>query len=264
VVAVAAVIAGSAAAAAAPATGPLLETVGLEKWFGGLRAVHDINFRLDAGEIRAIIGPNGAGKTTFVSMISGRLRPTVGRVVFRGRDVTPLPAHERVGLGIAYTFQIVSIFKHLTVYDNVALATQRRLMKQRLDALIFNPRSLVAETEAALAEVGLAAERGRPAGTLAHGHQRLLEIAMMLALRPALLILDEPTQGLAPDETAGLAALIRRIAARTTVLLIEHNVEVVLGLSQRVTVMNWGEVIAEGSPREIEANPEVQRVYLGR
>lgn len=242
----------------------LLETVNLEKWFGGLRAVHQVSFRLERGEIRAIIGPNGAGKTTFVSTISGRIPPTSGSVIFKGREITRLPAHERVGLGIAYTFQIVSIFRNLSAHENVALAVQRRLVRQSLDAILFNPGTLTAEVEAALAEVGLSSNDDRPAGALSHGHQRLLEISMALALRPELLILDEPTQGLAPEEIAGLAALIRRIAGNVTVLLIEHNMEVVLGLSQRVTVMNWGDIIAEGTPQEIEANPEVQRVYLGR
>jgi len=243
---------------------PLLETVNLEKWFGGLRAVHLVNFRLERGEIRAIIGPNGAGKTTFVSMICGRIPPTSGRVIFKGREITRLPAHARVGLGIAYTFQLVSIFRNLTVYENVALAVQRRLVRHPLDAIKDNHRSLTAEVEAALAEVEFTPPDDRPAGTLAHGHQRLLEVAMALALHPELLILDEPTQGLAPEEIASLGALIRRIAGNVTVLLIEHNMEVVLGLSQRVTVMNWGDIIAEGTPQEIEANPEVQRVYLGQ
>ena len=243
---------------------PLLETVNLEKWFGGLRAVHLVNFRLERGEIRAIIGPNGAGKTTFVSMISGRIPPTSGRVIFKGREITRLPAHARVGLGIAYTFQLVSIFRNLTAYENVALAAQRRPVRHSLDTIKANPRALSAEVEAALAEVGLSSADDRSAGTLAHGHQRLLEIAMALALHPELLILDEPTQGLAPEEIASLGALIRRIAGNVTVLLIEHNMEVVLGLSQRVTVMNWGDIIAEGTPQEIEANPEVQRVYLGQ
>jgi len=243
---------------------PLLETVNLEKWFGGLRAVHSVDFRLERGEIRAIIGPNGAGKTTFVSMICGRIPPTSGRVIFKGREITRVPAHARVGLGIAYTFQLVSIFRNLTVYENVALAVQRRLVRHSLDAIKDNPRALTAEVEGALAEVEFSPPDDRPAGTLAHGHQRLLEVAMALALHPELLILDEPTQGLAPEEIAGLGALIRRITGNVTVLLIEHNMEVVLGLSQRVTVMNWGDIIAEGTPQEIEANPEVQRVYLGQ
>ena len=141
---------------------------------------------------------------------------------------------------------------------------QRRLVRHSLDAIKDHPRALTAEVEGALAEVEFSPPDDRPAGTLAHGHQRLLEVAMALALHPELLILDEPTQGLAPEEIAGLGALIRRITGNVTVLLIEHNMEVVLGLSQRVTVMNWGDIIAEGTPQEIEANPEVQRVYLGQ
>ena len=242
---------------------PLLQTVGLRKAFGGLEAVRSVDFRLDRGEIRAIIGPNGAGKTTLVSMISGRISPTSGRVQFKGQDITRLPAHHRVALGIVYTFQLISIFRNLTVYENIALPAQRRLMQRAIDAVALDERTLAGHVDAALAEVGLPGAQAQIAGSLPYGHQRLLDIAMALALRPEVLILDEPTQGLAPNEIAVLSALVRRIASDVTILLIEHNMRVVLDLSQRVTVMDKGSIIAEGTPAEIEANPDVQRVYLG-
>jgi branched-chain amino acid transport system ATP-binding protein len=250
-------------AAVTPAT-PLLQTTGLSRTFGGLQAVRSVDFSLERGEIRAIIGPNGAGKTTLVSMICGRLAPTSGRVSFKGHDITALAVHQRVQLGIVYTFQIISIFKNLSVFENVALAAQRRLMRTPREHFTLDPRALDDRVETALGQVGLAGLRAQIAGALPYGHQRLLEVAMALALEPEVLALDEPTQGLAPDEITTLSALIRRIAASATILLIEHNIRMVLDLSQRVTVMNEGTIIAEGTPGEIEANPEVQRVYLGQ
>jgi branched-chain amino acid transport system ATP-binding protein len=242
---------------------PLLETRRIARTFGGLLAVAGVDFRLLPGEIRALIGPNGAGKTTLVGLISGRLAPTAGRVVFGGRDITGLPAWDRVALGIVYTFQVTSVFRGLSVRDNVGLAVQRRLMTGLLDRVALGPRALDAGVEAALRTVGLVEARDRPAGSLPYGHQRLLEVAMALALEPRLLILDEPTQGLAADEIAALSRLIHDVARRATVLLIEHNMAVVLDLASRVTVMDKGAILAEGTPREIEANADVQRVYLG-
>jgi branched-chain amino acid transport system ATP-binding protein len=242
---------------------PLLETRGLSKRFGGLEAVRGVDFRLDRGEIRALIGPNGAGKTTLVGLISGRLRATSGEVRFAGRDVTRLRAWERAVLGIVYTFQVTSIYRTLSVHDNVALAAQRPRLRTPLDWLALDRAAVAADVEAALARVGLADLRDRRAGTLAYGHQRILEVAMALALRPTLLILDEPTQGLAGDEIEAVCRLVQAIAGETTVLLIEHNMAVVLELANRVTVMDQGRILADGTPREIEAHPEVQRAYLG-
>ena len=238
---------------------PLIETRGLGRSFGGLRAVADVDFSLMPGEIRAIIGPNGAGKTTFVSLICGRIAPSEGRIELDGRDITRLPAHKRVLAGIAYTFQITSIFQKLTVYDNVALSVQRRLLaKGGLTA-----RKLDAGVRAALERVGLADRATVLAGSLAYGHQRLLEVAMGLALEPRLLILDEPTQGLSDGEIETFVALVREIAAEATVLLIEHNMQVVMELAERITVMNAGRILAAGSPDEIRADKAVQDAYLG-
>jgi branched-chain amino acid transport system ATP-binding protein len=237
----------------------LLETTAVAKRFGGLAAVDHVDFSLDQGEIRAIIGPNGAGKTTLVSLISGRLRPTSGRISFAGEDITRLKSYQRVGRGIVYTFQVTSIFRSLSCYENVALAAQRSL-----GGGLFGAEPAIAErVETALRHVNLDDRHELAAGELPYGHQRLLEVAMGLALDPKLLILDEPTQGLAPGEIASFCELIRHIASRATILLIEHNMPVVLELASRITVMDRGKIIAEGAPDEIEGNPEVQRAYLG-
>jgi len=226
----------------------LLETRALSRSFGGLKAVSGVDFTLQKGEVRAVIGPNGAGKTTFVSLISGRIAPSSGTILFEGEDVTALPAHARVKRGIAYTFQITSIYSNLTVEENVALASHRP----------GKPGSRVF-----LERVGLADRAGQVAGTLSYGHQRLLEVAMGLALRPKLLILDEPTQGLSDGEIEGFIRLVRDVAQEATVMLIEHNMPVVMELASRITVLDRGSILAEGSPAEIRANHAVQDAYLG-
>ncbi|WP_224545260.1 ABC transporter ATP-binding protein [Mesorhizobium sp. CA16] len=236
---------------------PLLTTKGLSRRFGGLRAVDGVDFALMPGEIRAIIGPNGAGKTTFVSLLSGRIRPSSGMVVFDGADITAMPAYKRVRLGVAYTFQITSVFANLTAFDNVALPVQRTLTDGRTNGQV---RSGVM---AALERTGLADRAGTLAGQLSYGHQRLLEVAMGLALKPRLLILDEPTQGLADSEIDNFIMLVREIARDATVLLIEHNMPVVMQLADRITVFNSGKILAEGTPEQIRANTEVQDAYLG-
>jgi len=245
------------------AVAPLLETEALTKRFGGLTAVNRVSLAIVPGEIRAIIGPNGAGKSTLVGIVCGRLAPTEGRVRYRGRDITATAAWERMLLGIVYTFQVTSIFKGLTCYENVALPAQRRLLRGTKRLCL--PETAVAErVRTALNAVGIEELAGRRADELAYGHQRLLELAMALAAEPQLLILDEPTQGLAEDEIERFCALVRHIARRATVLLIEHNMPVVLSLAQRISVMDAGAVIAEGTPAEIEAHPQVQKAYLGR
>ncbi|RUU54834.1 ABC transporter ATP-binding protein [Mesorhizobium sp. M2C.T.Ca.TU.002.02.1.1] len=236
---------------------PLLTTKGLSRNFGGLRAVDGVDFALMPGEIRAIIGPNGAGKTTFVSLLSGRIRPSSGTIVFDGADITAMPAYKRVRLGVAYTFQITSVFANLTAFDNVALPVQRTLTDGRSKGQV---RSGVM---AALERAGLAGRAGTLAAHLSYGHQRLLEVAMGLALKPRLLILDEPTQGLADGEIDNFITLVREIAKDATVLLIEHNMPVVMQLANRITVFNSGKILAEGTPGEIRANAEVQDAYLG-
>lgn len=230
----------------------ILAAKGLRKSYGGLHAVNGVDLALRAGEIHALIGPNGAGKTTFVGLLSGRIAPDEGTVTLNGEDVTGLPAHKRVRRGIAYTFQITSIFPRLSVFDNVALACQARGAKH-----------LNAEVAAALARVNMTELVAQEAATLSYGHQRLLEVAMGLALRPKVLILDEPTQGLASGEITSFVALVRALVPETSVLLIEHNMDVVMDLAHRITVLNFGQVLAQGTPREIRANRAVQAAYLG-
>jgi branched-chain amino acid transport system ATP-binding protein len=230
----------------------ILQARGLTRHFGGLRAVDDVDFDLHEGEIHALIGPNGAGKTTFVSLLSGRIPAQAGQILLGGQDITRLPAHARVRAGIAYTFQITSVYPRLSVFDNVALAVQQT-----------GSRDLATDVAAALARVNLADRRDQLAGTLSYGHQRLLELAMGLALKPRVLILDEPTQGLASGEIAGFKALVRSVVPGTTVLLIEHNMDVVMDLADRVTVLTFGKRLASGTPAEIRANPAVQDAYLG-
>jgi branched-chain amino acid transport system ATP-binding protein len=239
---------------------PLLQTRGLGRAFGGLKAVNDVDFAVEPGEIRAIIGPNGAGKTTFVSLICGRIAASAGTVTFAGEDITRLPAHRRVRRGIAYTFQITSVFANLSAFDNVALAVQRHLIDRKR---LRTARSIGREVNEALERTGLAGSAKSTAGTLAYGHQRLLEVAMGLALKPRLLILDEPTQGLSDGEIENFIALVKEIAAEATVLIIEHNMPVVMALAHRITVMNAGRILAEGTPEAIRADQRVQDAYLG-
>lgn len=231
----------------------LLSTRGLSKHFDGLSAVSNVDFDLPQGEVRALIGPNGAGKTTLVSMICGRLTPSSGKVYFEGRDITHLPAHKRVCMGIAYTFQITSVFPRLTARENVALAARRHLPKAKVKPAV----------EGALTRVGLHDRQDEDAGNLSYGHQRLLETAMGFVQQPRLLILDEPTQGLADSEIDNFKALINDLRKTTTILLIEHNMSVVMELADRVTVLNFGETLAEGTPQEIHENTKVQAAYLG-
>lgn len=232
----------------------LLSTRGLSKSFAGLRAVHEVDFDLPEGEVRALIGPNGAGKTTLVGLLCGRIAPSSGQVFFDGREISHLPAHRRIGLGMAYTFQITSVFARLSLFENVALAARRRVQ---------GAAAVEAEVMGALGKVGLSEPPERAAGDLSYGHQRLLEIAMGLVQAPRLLILDEPTQGLSDAEIAGFKALVRDLSATTTILLIEHNMSVVMEVADRVTVLNFGEILAEGTPQEMHANAEVQAAYLG-
>jgi branched-chain amino acid transport system ATP-binding protein len=241
----------------------LLSTERLSRRFGGVLAVDAVDFALREREVRAIIGPNGAGKTTFVNLICGRLPPSSGRILFAGEDITSLPAHRRVGRGIAYTFQVTSIFGNLPVFDNVALAVQNRIQRSRPRWRALEAGVIAHQVHDALTRVGLGDRAKTKAAELSYGHQRLVEIAMGLALAPRLLILDEPTQGLSDAEIDGFCDLIRGVAREETVLLIEHNMAVVMRLADTITVMNQGRILAEGDPASVRANEAVQQAYLG-
>ena len=245
----------------------LLEVVDVGKRFGSLIALQDISLRVEPGELRAIIGPNGAGKTTLFNLISGFFRPTTGRVVFDGRDITTLPAHERVRLGIARTFQITEIFPELTVFENVRISMEvaagYRLRAWIGAAESERVRNDVAET---LTQTGLSDKSGRRVGELSHGDQRAAEIAMALALHPWLLLLDEPTAGMGEQETYDITQLVRRLHRENkyTIVLIEHDMRVIFHLADRIMVLDQGHLLAEGTPEEIAANEAVQSAYLGK
>jgi branched-chain amino acid transport system ATP-binding protein len=233
----------------------LLSTEGLSRNFGGLHAVSDVDFDLPEGQVRALIGPNGAGKTTFIGLICGRIPATTGRVEFSGEDISHLPAHKRISRGMAYTFQITSVFARLSVHENVALAVRRRAG--------LNRRQVEDAVENALSQVGLESRAEDLAGDLSYGHQRLLEVAMGLGQEPRLLILDEPTQGLSDAEIENFKRLILTMKGKTTVLLIEHNMDVVMETADFITVMDAGQILAEGPPVAIRTNAAVQQAYLG-
>ena len=245
---------------------PLLETRGLGRAFGALQAVAGVDLAVEPGELRAVIGPNGAGKTTLFHLISGLLAPTSGRVLFRGDDVTALPAPARCRRGISRTFQITSIFPELSVLENVRIAVQLRTGGNF--RLLGGRRLLEASARRAqdsLGALGLLDRAEEPAATLPHGDQRLLEIAMAVAQEPELLLLDEPTQGLSPEDTVATVAVIRRIARARglTIILVEHDMDVVFDLADRISVLHFGQLIAEGTPDRIRANADVQTAYLG-
>ena len=240
-----------------------LRTDRLTRQYGGLTAVSDVNFSLRNNRIHAIIGPNGAGKTTLVNLISGREKPTSGRIIYKGEDISKQSSAKRVQAGIVYTFQVTSILRNLSCYENVALSVQRSLKATQRKFLMVSESVIINHVSKSLGRVGLSGKENQTAGTLPYGHQKLLEVAMSLAADPELLILDEPTQGLAQAEIENLIALILEITKSVNVLLIEHNMAVVFSLAEYVTVMNSGTIMAEGTPSEIENNHEVQDLYLG-
>jgi branched-chain amino acid transport system ATP-binding protein len=242
----------------------LLEARHVGMRFGRFQALHDVSVQFRASELCGIIGPNGAGKSTFFNVLCGSLRPSTGQVLFGGDDVTGLAPHEYARRGIAKSFQITNIFKQLSAHENVRVAAQMR--HARFDFLTRREALAApgAEAEALLERVGLAASRDKIAGDLAHGQQRALEIAMALASAPRLLLMDEPTAGMSPEETATMMALIVRLAAERTVILVEHKMKLVMGICKRLIVLHHGELLADGTPDEIRNNAEVRRVYLGQ
>jgi len=244
----------------------ILETRGLRKEFDALVAVDDVDIRVEAGAFHSIIGPNGAGKTTLFNLISGTMQPTRGQVLYKGRDITRLHAHRAIHLGIGRSFQITNLFPNLTVLENVRLAAQA--MGHDNFRILRSHRKFTSYLDRA-AEVldllGLADRGALPARTLPHGDQRKLELGMILAPNPEVLMLDEPTAGMAAEQVPGLMRLIASIqeAGDKTVVLVEHNMNVVMSASDRITVMHHGSVLTEGSPEEVAADENVQTAYLG-
>jgi len=241
-----------------------LSLTDVSKAFGGLKAVDGVALSVQPGERRALIGPNGAGKTTLFNLISGELPPSEGRIALFGQDVTTLPPHRRAALGLARTYQITNLFPSLTVLENLLLAVQG-LERTKLAFLrpVTSYRHLYERARAVLDSVGLGGKEGDVVKNLSHGEQRQMEVAMALASRPRLLLLDEPTAGLSPAESLTMTALLKTLDAGITLLVIEHDMDVAFALTDRVTVLHNGRVVADGSREEVRSSPLVKEIYLG-
>jgi len=243
----------------------ILETESLTRSFGALTAVSAVSLRVEAGTLHSIIGPNGAGKTTLFNLLTGTFPPTSGRILFDGKDITGTPAHRVAHLGLARSFQRTNVFPAFSLLDNVWLAafacsrSWRGLLWRRAERYLEPTQ----RARAALADVGLAAKADQPAREISHGEQRQLELAIALAAAPRVLLLDEPAAGLSPEETRNMVALVRTLKGRYTIVLIEHKMDIIMNVSDRISVMHFGSLIAEGTPQEIQRNPDVRRAYLG-
>lgn len=247
-------------------TEALLEVRNLSRRFAAVDALKGVNFSVAAGEVHALIGPNGAGKTTFIHHVSGALQPDSGSVHFAGQDITGLSMHQRVAAGMARSYQITNVFPSLSVLDNVALAVQGRAdagSSFRFWKAVDRDKRLFAEAQDFLAQVGLPDAAQRIAGNLAHGEQRALELAMALATQPKMLLLDEPMAGAGPEESARMVELIEHLARHVTILLVEHDMDAVFRLADRISVLVNGSLIFTGTPEEVRSHPEVRRAYLG-
>ncbi len=250
------------AAGSADAAPPLLRTQDLTIRFGGLTALNRVNFAVQRGEIRAVIGPNGAGKSTFFNCLTGVLRPTSGRVLLDGADITGLSPDRISQKGIARSYQITNILPNASVLENVRIAAQSRHHGWSMLRHHRVYRDILDKAAGVLDEVGLRGKAEELAGNLSHGEQRNLEIGIALATEPQLLCLDEPTAGMSAGETHETMDLVRRVARNLTILVVEHDMQVVMELAQRITVLDYGEILAEGTPAEIQQNPRVLEVYL--
>ena len=243
---------------------PAIETRGLHKSFGALTVANHVDFRLECGARHALIGPNGAGKTTFVELVTGALRPSAGQIRLDGADITDLPQAARVKRGLARTFQITALFRRLSVLENVSLAVCER---QGIGGGLFRPsgryRAAIEEAFALLERLGLEDDALRPVNMLAYGRQRLIEIAVSLALSPKVLLVDEPAAGVPSSESGTIIDVVERLPSDIALLIIEHDMDLVFRLAQRITVLVQGTILVEGPPAAIAADPEVRRVYLG-
>ena len=241
----------------------LLETQNLSLAFGGVHAVDEVTLNVPAGQIRALIGPNGAGKTTFFNILSGLLKPDAGTVLFDGTDITRLKPRDIVRLGLVRTFQISSVFLSMTVFENVQIACQA---SSHLVRAIFSgkTRHAIAErADAILDTLSIGSLRDVKSSELSYGDQRALEIAIALSLRPKLLLLDEPTAGMSPSETLRISKLIESLKSEVGIVIIEHDMEMIMRISNRISVFNRGKLIVEGLPSEIRNDPTVRQIYLG-
>jgi branched-chain amino acid transport system ATP-binding protein len=244
----------------------LLKIENLNKFFGRVKAAVNINLTFEEGVLTSIIGPNGAGKSTLINMLSGSLPADSGRIFFQGMDITSMPIHRRVRLGLCRSFQVVNVFPELTVFDNIllpALAVRKR--SRRLFNSLARETAVNREVNEILELIGLAAEAGTTASALSHGDERVLEVGIAMAARPKLLFLDEPTAGMNPVERVQILENIRRLSdqGRTTFVIVEHDMDIVFSLSQRIIVLHYGEIIGDGTADEIKNNPRVREVYLG-
>jgi branched-chain amino acid transport system ATP-binding protein len=254
--------AGSLAENRGAATAVIIKTEQLSVRFGGLAALSEVNFEAARGEIHAIIGPNGAGKSTFFNCLTGVLRPTAGRIILNGEDVTGLPSNAISQKGIARSYQITNILPNATTFENVRIAAQSRRHAWNMIAHHDAFADINKRAETALQSVGLLGKARELASNLSHGEQRNLEIGIALATEPQLLCLDEPTAGMSAAETAQTMELVRSIGKNLSILIVEHDMEVVMELCDRITVLHYGEILAEGTPEEIRENPRVLEVYL--
>lgn len=243
--------------------GEILKTVKLTKNFGGLCAILDVNFSVKEGDHQSIIGPNGAGKSTFFKLITGDLKPSSGKITFLDKDITFLPSSVISHLGIAVAYQITNIFPMLTVFENIRVAAQSRKTTFNLWAKASSLRDCNEKALAILEEINLSGMKDAMADNLSHGDRKRLEIGIALATQPKLLLLDEPTAGLSPKETRETIELIKRIGKNLTIVMVEHKMKVVMEVSNKITVLHYGRVLAQGKPDEIRNNEEVRKVYLG-
>jgi branched-chain amino acid transport system ATP-binding protein len=243
----------------------ILETHDLTKAFGALTAVNGVTLKIEAGMLHSIIGPNGAGKTTLFNLLTGTFAPTSGRILLDGKEITGTPAHRIAHLGLARSFQRTNVFPALSLLDNVWIAafacgkSWSGLLWRRTDRYPDEMK----RAKQALSDVGLIDKAEQPAKAISHGEQRQLELAIALAAAPRVLLLDEPAAGLSPEESRRMVALVRTLKGRYTIVLIEHKIDIIMSVSDRISVMHFGNLIADGTPEEIQRNPEVRRAYLG-
>jgi branched-chain amino acid transport system ATP-binding protein len=245
-----------------PGGQPILRVDRLSKHFGGLKAVDNVSLSVREGSLHAIIGPNGAGKTTLFNLISGRYPPTSGKVFFRGRDITNSPQHAIANLGIARSYQMTTVFLQLPVFENIRVAAQATQSQYNFWGSADPLREVNERTDEILEIIGLSQKQAVRAAQLSHAEQRQLDVGIALASKPVLLLLDEPTAGMSPAETEQLMQFIQELAREVSVVLIEHKIKLVMAVSDRVTVLNFGNVLAEGSPDQVQADPRVQAAYL--